>query len=260
MALLKTIADRVRSFRALENAVTHHGQRVAKILDERYNSLLPESMRIDFLAFMQGILEIVRDASSKLTTAERKHVDEQADDVRQRQERDTDMDELSTEIVDARDAFVSVYKPPNVEEYGFPKNIGRPAVDLLRQGDHLAENLERSDLTLPTARFGAELPVASLLKPVKTKLEKLRRSVTAVDRERKEAEIAQVEKDRAAEYYDLLLLWGARMLEGLFTMAGEDELAGRVRPSTRRPGRTEAVEKEEEQDSGEAAETAESPA
>ncbi len=247
MGLLKTISDRIRSFVSIENAVLHHGERVAKILDEKFNVLLPEELRIDYHALMLGILELLRDACDKLTEAEQTHVDEQADDVRQRQQREADMRALNDEILEVRDAFTGVYKPANVEEFGFPRNVARTPHDLARQGDHLIKNLEKSGLDLPKPRFGEGLPIDELTKPIRDATKQLRASITDTNRERKEAEVAQVEKDRSAVYYDMLLLWGARMLEGFFTLAGEDELAARVRPSVRRPGNTEEIAEEEEQ-------------
>lgn len=239
MALLKTIADRVRSFRSLDNAVEHHGARVAAKLDERFNSLLPEGLRIDFLALMRSIIALLRDACDKLIGTERTHVDERADDERQRRVRDEDAEALSDEILDGRDAFKGTYKPKNIEEFGFPVNIARPPLDLIRQGEHLEAHLTRPDLALPTPLCGQHLPLGPLVERVSAKVQTLRRSLKDVEREQKEAEVAQVEKDRAQDYYDRLFFWGAGFLEGLFVLAGEEELAARVKPSLRRPGRTE---------------------
>ena len=44
-------------------------------------------------------------------------------------------------------------------------------------------------------------------------------------------------KRKAVKEFDRTLLWVARTAEGLFHLAGQPELAERIRSTTRRPGR-----------------------
>ena len=244
MGLLKTVSDRIRSFKSIENAVYHHGERVAKILNEKYSDDALEGAKPDFHGWMITVLGMLRVACDQLVAAEQKYVDEHADDVRQREKRNTDAGELVSEMIDARDAFRSIYKPTNIEEFGFPRKVGRTPRDLVRQGDHLVEILAKSVPKLPPPRFGEGLKIEEIVDPIRGKTNVLRTSITDTDRERKEAEIAQVDKDRATENYDTVLIWGAQSLEGLFGLAGEEKLAARVRPSIRRPGRTQEIANE----------------
>lgn len=63
-------------------------------------------------------------------------------------------------------------------------------------------------------------------------------ALQAVARERREADEALVAKNRALEGYDRTFSVAANLLSGLLEAAGESDLARRVRPSRRSPGRT----------------------
>jgi hypothetical protein len=245
MALLRTISGRVRSFRALENAVKHHGERIAAILDERFNSILPDNLKVNFFFLMLAVIEILRSTCDTLTGREHVLVAERGNDTKMRNERDDDANALRSEMQGFRDVFEKNYQPADVEEFGFPPLLGRTPLDLLRQGDHLVQILGQPDVSVPESKFGAELPVPDLVAKVKNLADKLRASLAGAERERKMAEVAQVEKNRAQDHWDVLFLWGARIVSGLFVWAGETELAERIVPSTRRPGRTEDVAREE---------------
>ncbi len=54
-----------------------------------------------------------------------------------------------------------------------------------------------------------------------------------------EAEALRLDMCRTADELDRVFAWGAHAAESLFTLAGEPELAARVKPSTERPGRTQ---------------------
>jgi hypothetical protein len=59
-----------------------------------------------------------------------------------------------------------------------------------------------------------------------------------VEREAREAEATLVAKNAALAEYDATFSSVATVVSGLLRMGGSAELAARVRPSPRRPGRT----------------------
>jgi hypothetical protein len=86
---------------------------------------------------------------------------------------------------------------------------------------------------------------------IKALTDALRASMSGAERERKMAEVAQVDKERAQGDWDVRFLWGGRIITALFIWAGETELADRIAPSVARPGRTEQIAREEREDDGE---------
>lgn len=240
--LLRTISGRIRSFLSIENAVLHHGPRIHAILAEKFNPLLPEGLKIDFLANMQAILELLRHMHDGLVGAESVLVSERSGDPPTRLSRDDAAKELSSVMLGARDSFEGVYVPVTVEAYGFPRFIGTTHVDLLRQGEHLSGKLRNPDRPFPTPRFGTGLAVESMAEVIEAKTAALRALLADAGKGEKMGEAAQVDKDRAQELYDLVLTWGARILQSYFILAGERKLAARIRPLIVRPVRGRSVE------------------
>jgi hypothetical protein len=68
--------------------------------------------------------------------------------------------------------------------------------------------------------------------------EQVRAALQEVAKEVREAEQTQAAKNAAVEAYDRRFSRVANLLQALLRFAGQDELAEKVRPSTRRPGVT----------------------
>lgn len=259
MPLLRTIGGRVRDFRMVKRAVKHHGQRIAELLEERVNALLPENRRIDFWLYMNAIVDLLRLRCDRLTGAEHDLVGERGNDPRMRKERDQDSDTLRTKIIRFRDAFESIYLPVNLEEFGFPTILGATSFEVLRQADHLVEIFSRPSVKVPDPQVGTGLPISELVTDIKTRSEALRSSLDATDREVKLAELAVIDKDDAAAGWDELLPWAVRTIKGLFILAGQPALAAKVLPAL--PRRSQSGELDGGSDgSGDEGSTSEPPA
>ena len=120
-------------------------------------------------------------------------------------------------------------------------------------------------LTVELAGVSVDLPTMG--SQLTSDADDLEGVLTELDRERKKAETTRKAKNDAIAEFDRRYLWVGRALETYFHLAGMHELAERVRPSTRRPGRRaadedvdpDAVEElgDDEQADGETAETPE---
>jgi hypothetical protein len=72
------------------------------------------------------------------------------------------------------------------------------------------------------------LDVEAVAQVVAEKTEALRAALADAGKGEKMGEAAVVDKDRAQEVYDLVLTWGARILQSYFILAGERKLAARM--------------------------------
>lgn len=104
--------------------------------------------------------------------------------------------------------------------------------------------------------------LADDLKPLRQHYSDL---LNAIDRTQKEADGALEIKNEAIDEYDRVFSWVTRAFESLFSLAGLEKLARRIRPSVRRKGRRAADEEDadpspEQASSAEASATEASPA
>jgi len=87
---------------------------------------------------------------------------------------------------------------------------------------------------------GVTISIETLGRGLAEEAAKLRATNTATNREKKEAEGTLVVKQREVARHATLFRGSASGIEGLARIAGQDELAERVRPSPIKPGVTEA--------------------
>jgi hypothetical protein len=231
---------------AVIQAIIHHGPRVSAVLTEKFGPRLGEEETVpDFQQFQQFFLGILQAARGRVVASEAEHVDELAGDGEKRTLRDEAYDGLKSVILEQRDFFAGTFGPGQAERMGFPSRIGRWHMELLRQGDHLVKHLTDPAAELPPPRFaGVSVDLAQAAAPILPAVERLRSTMDEAGRELKMAELTQVDRNRAMEELDTTLLWSARSLEAIYRLAGETELADRIRPAARRPGRPEAGEGE----------------
>lgn len=191
----------------------------------------------DMLDYLRGQLVF---AYNNLFKKDFDYTLELADDQKYFDEREETNDDLRQVMIDSRGLFVHLYRPANVEEYGFPGTLDRDPEGLYQQGRHLDQRLRQPDLEPPKAWTDKVVigPV-TLADEVSPLVEKLGTVLEHVRRERKEATTAQQARNAALDAFDNTFLWVSRTCESLFNLAGEKELAKRVRPSASRPGRTE---------------------
>ncbi len=102
---------------------------------------------------------------------------------------------------------------------------------------------------------GVKVDFADLADDLKPLREEYRDLLNAIDRTQKQAEGALEIKNQAIDEYDRVFGWVTRAFESLFSLAGLEELARRIRPSVRRKGRRAVDEEEAPQEQASAAES-----
>jgi len=88
-------------------------------------------------------------------------------------------------------------------------------------------------------RKGVKWTAAESIATIEALRATLRTQIAAVAREGREAQATKQARDAAVTAYDEAFGRTANLLVALFRFAGDDALAARVRPSSRRPGQTE---------------------
>ncbi len=117
--------------------------------------------------------------------------------------------------------------------------------ELHELAQHLRARLGEPDLELPSIRFqGVALDPAGVAEEMTPLVDDLGQALDAVTREERRTEAMTIARDEALDAYTRTFLWVAQSAEALFKLADLPAVAKRVRPSSRRPGVTNEVEKQ----------------
>lgn len=157
-----------------------------------------------------------------------------------RNQRDDLAPALAGEIVRLRRQIQGHHVDPNMDGLGLQSPRSRVVKVLVRQGDTIGERFGRDDLdTMLGAKADEDDPfdprkaaasVIALTGELKTTVKRIREAQRDLDR-------AMIERDRLKTEHGELFVYTARSFEADCRLAGMPELAAKVRPSERQPGR-----------------------
>ena len=121
---------------------------------------------------------------------------------------------------------------------GIQGPTARKPTKLLRQVDLAVKHLRQPELEFPVSRFdGTQLEPANLAQALADPAKRLGQVLGDLRQLASRMNASRKEKNRAIDAQKELFPRVARTAEALFRLAGEHELAERIRPSGRRPGR-----------------------
>ncbi|MEE8507947.1 MAG: hypothetical protein V3T07_02685 [Myxococcota bacterium] len=241
---LKETSSRKKSSEFVEAAITTQGADIGASLAGRLSTSLEEGEEVpDIPLFFTLIGRRMGDFRSAMVDTAQAHADELANDDAFREMRDQAMSSLTGDYVAIRTTFYQAFGPELALAIGFETNVVREPAALELQVDRLVSNLSAPGLELPEPRFaGVALSPPALVEVFQPNLDKLKAARAALDREVRKSDKTLVVKNQAVEAYDREFLILSRCLEAAFVLGGEPDLAKRVRPSLRRPGRRQEVE------------------
>lgn len=179
-------------------------------------------------------------ACDAMVAADLAHEQELGDDEAPRRRRDESWRALHDACVDARDAVETVLGDEALAPVGMAKPAPQDPVALVAWAGEAVARLRDAGVVLPAPRRkGSVIDRDALADEVGALVPTLAEALDDVARERREAEATHLAKMRAILAYDTVFGEVAALAAAQLRAAGLTELAERVRPSARRPGRTE---------------------
>ena len=243
----KMVNARVRSCEAVLWAIGTFGQQLVGILNERFGPLVEEGLVPPFEQLLELFEASLIQSRDRLVATDRQHRAQKAREATFRAVKDGSVKEVNAQVLGLRNAFSGVYTDDQLAAIGFTRRVPQQPAELLELAAYLAVRLGDPALELSGSRFGEfDLDASFLAREFKPSVERLRQALSDLQREERLTEASQLAKDEAMASHNRDFLWIARTVESLLRLAGLDDLAARVRPSTRRPGET--VEEFEEPD------------
>lgn len=237
----KMVLDREKSSRSVQAAtVTHRGVVVKEVGLAFGSKDAGEAAGVLLDVSKSRLIEY----TWAMSQADEAHLTELSDDPPARQLRDESAAALSEELVAQREGFTAILGRSFVQALGFEGNTPVDPQGLLRLGQQVMASL--LVVPAPTPRLPGFTwdPVAYTTR-LQALLSPLSAALKAVATEEREAEAATIRKTRAIEAYDEVFSQTASLVSTLLRIAGETDLADRVRPSSRRRGQTVADEQDE---------------
>lgn len=237
----KMVTDRQKSAAVVEQAAATHAELVGGRLTEFFSPFAkPGAPAIDFGSLFELLAATLAAHRQRMEAADDAHTTELGDDAPARDERDAAAAALHGSLVDLRATVEGLFGPGSAGAVlALDGQTASDPVVLERQAALAVERLRTDGLTLPAMRLpGLTFDPAAAAGALDPALERLRAALRAVSREAKEAEDTLIRKNRALDAFNTTFRGVAGTLESLFRLAGEPDLADRVRPSSRRPGTT----------------------
>lgn len=246
----KLVTDREKSARAVTAAADTHAAAVGEALaNELAPHLAPGETMPDVALLVRLFGRKIAADNATLVKADTAHERELADDAAPREARDTAAAKVREILVDLRSSVDAAYGAAGLAVLGL---TGTTPVDpsvLATAAASAVAALQDPERALPKPRrAGNQIDRAAFADELAAELPALQTALARVVTEDREKEATQTAKDRALASNDRTFTRGAGSLTALAAAAGLDELAAKVKPSGRRPGRT-ALEDEEPSDS-----------
>ena len=237
------VADRKTSCDIVLSALEKNGPQMTGVLGEKYASHLDEGQVMPFETQRQLFEKELIRLCDQLVDAERDNRDQKVQETLTRARRDADVQEVNAKVVRVRRILSGAYDDGQAAETGLARRNARASEVLLEQATTLVTKLEQPDLAFGESQLGQfEVDAPMLAQGLKPSTDSLRQSIDELVNEVRQSEVTLIAKDRAMAEFNHGFLWIARSVESLLQLAGLEEEAARVRPSSRRPGVTERLE------------------
>jgi hypothetical protein len=161
---------------------------------------------------------------------------------------------LKDSILSLRDTCRGLIGEESLRPLGLDFNLAQNAQGVLRQAEIIRERVVSSESELmPNRWVEGPLSKETSAGELDADIGELRVAVDRMIEQRKRVDTAKVRKDEALKEFDRNYIPIVRVLEATFRVAGETDLADRIRPTVRQLTRND--DKEQEEQPSEASET-----
>ncbi len=246
----KEVTDRQLSCRFVLNALLLQGARVAETLLTLVQPDLEEGDEAP--GFFPVIIALARKMTAsihQLVAADEALYEANARYTRLREQQTEFFSKLARKVARLRLTLLNQFVEPRVVDLGLEGETARSAQPLLRQADRIVKIFAGEGLEelLGESFFKEPANLRSQAAELDPLAGNLRQNLLTVDEARRALDEAKVARDQLRDQHDEIFLRSARTFEDLCRLAGEKELADKVRPSEKRPGRREQDSEEDGQ-------------
>lgn len=229
----KAAANRSTVSRTVLSTIEVNAKEVEdKALGILYPDGAPRTITVSgLLMALAGMLER---SDRELQDADHAHSQELGDDDAVRAEREESSAQLREQMIDARATLGGAYGPLVLAAYGLDGDTPTAPDLLLQRARNTASLLRSRPLTETPKRRAVKIDARQLGEELGATAERYDASLKAVQREEREAQVTLNRRNEAMENWSARYQGAADIMTGFCELIGRQDLADRVRPTSRR--------------------------
>lgn len=237
----KAVIDRQRAARTVAStAYTYSADAASRVKETLSRYAKPGEQVPDIQLLLRLVGRMIASENEALVRADAAHEVELADDTEPRKQRDEAAEKVRRILSDLRTAVETTYGGIGLPRLQLRENIPHDPSALAILGRTVLVTLRDEAIKLPPPRRrGLSLDREAFAEEIAAELPALDKALAAVAREAREAEATSRTRRLTMEANDRAFQRGAAFLSATFTLAGLDELADKVKPSSALPGQTQ---------------------
>ncbi|MCP3958930.1 MAG: hypothetical protein GY719_13845 [bacterium] len=233
--LSSTVTDLQKQGISIANSGKTNAKRVADAIVARFSGRSRRPIP-DFEGIQLGLARLVEDDMQQLIALDTSHVHEVVGKRLQLQVRDESVTEVFGILSGIRGIVTGTYgERTRVELFGNVSALPQEALGLHRLGVRVHGRLLDDGFKLPKVRYEGFPPLAreKVAGGLKKPLDRLGTAVATLSLERKDADVALLDKTAGVEEFRRTVRFAAGVLSSLYGLAGFDDLAARIRSRKR---------------------------
>lgn len=237
--MAKEVNVREAAAETVAAAADAHSERVSQAFKDRFQKFAPKKQPVpDMGVVLRMLAGALRASAAELVEKSEAHDAELSDDAAPREARDSATAELVQAMVSIRGTTETVYGRAGLKVLGIDGRTPTDSKAIQEHARKLVKQLNDPGLKLPKPQDGVKIDTGVWLAKVSKPLAVLAQARKDVAREEREAEITGNDKTRAMDAFNEMFGVVATFTSSMLDLIGEDDLAGRIKPSVRRRGVT----------------------